>query len=121
MELKEQTTDCTQGRNLMELGISPSTASFGNKNGFPTWTIGDLIDLLPNVIDASTADKKHYKQRINQRYGGTWDVIYQKRGIGYDYLVCISSKKLIDSLYECLVWLNKNGYMDIGDGIYIKK
>ena len=121
MELKEQTTDRIQGRQLMELGISSSTASLAKEDGFPTWTIGDLLELLPNVVDASTSDKKHYKQRINQRWGGTWDVFYEKSGIGNDYLVCISSKKLIDSLYECLVWLNKNGYMDIGDGIYIKK
>lgn len=43
----KQRTDKAQSKRLLEIGLNPRTASDEIDSDTPSWTIGDLIDLLP--------------------------------------------------------------------------
>lgn len=64
----------------------------------PTMTIGDIIDILPTEID-------EYVLNMNRRY-----VSYDSRTTNLFYAY---RSRLIDNLFDCLVWCIKHKYIKL--------
>lgn len=118
--MSKQVLDISQMQHLKDLGVDTSKAScyigeaewkeylyFGkctDINGIPTFTLQDILDLLPNPVEgtkyALTISKSKYH----------WFVSYEEH-INYTTLISCGYNELIDSAYETLCWLIENGYI----------
>lgn len=132
-KMKHYTT-IEQSKKLVELGLNPDTADMFysrrptgksdysifpdfkqegrlevfTKVDLPCWSLGALIDIMPDVIykDAARATLRIHK-----------DTIYHISYKNSSHLneIWISKKTLIDAAFEMVVWLLENGYIRKGE------
>ena len=112
MNLKDQVLSIVQVRELQELGFDVNKHSSLKSNGkqiivqddfyiggaplFPTMTIGDIIEVLPEKIEEKILNIF--------AFGKTWSV-------GWEGIQYWGSDTLIDALFETLKWCIKNKYI----------
>lgn len=96
-----------QTAKLIELGFEkPKMAAPALKwvDGEPTfepqYTIGELIEMLPPIID-------EYSSQVISG-GGTWSVHYKRI---FESRYDTSAKELIDALYDMIVKLKEKGVL----------
>ena len=135
MDKPKYYTDYHQQEKLVKLGIDPNTAdfSFTNKIGrytysyiheyflpyseavyhkesseciYPCWSVGALIDLLPNTISL--------KNGSCRRVIDVWDwqhrVCYMYPNSQECFFHCELGGNLFDCVYNMLIFLIENGY-----------
>ena len=124
MKIEDQILSIKQVQELRELGFNVKKHSSVRSNEekiitgddfyigaaplFPTMTIGDIIEVLPEKIKtySANADKEiYFYLRINNR-----GVIYVPTRID-DCMFCSIEDKLINNLFNTLVWCIKNKHI----------
>lgn len=105
--MKQYTTP-EQTAKLIELGFEkPKMAAPALKwvDGEPTfepqYTIGELIEMLPQVIEFGE-NRLFYPLRVMPTVGGGWAISYCNK---YDE----RNNELIDALYDMIIMLNEWG------------
>ena len=127
MKIKDQILSIKQVRELQRLGFDIEKYTSVRSTGeeviieddfyigaaplFPTMTIGDIIEVLPEKIKtySANADKEiYFYLRINNS-----EIIYIPL-ITDDFIGCCSNEdKLINNLFNTLVWCIKNKYITL--------
>lgn len=113
--MNPKATTIEQSRKLLELGLDPKSADFawvGEDGCFvatstdltdtetPAWSLEALIDALPSGTAFISKGRLVYS------------VSFCKGGGGAENFVSTSySKSLLNQVYELVVWLFENGYM----------
>ena len=124
MNIKDQVLSIEQVRELQELGFDVIKHSSLKSNGkqiivkddfyiggaplFPTMTIGDIIEVLPEKIKtySAIADKElYFYLRVTKA-----EVIYAPLIID-DSLSCSNEDKFINNLFKTLVWCIKQKHI----------
>lgn len=108
----KQYTSPEQTAKLIELGLpKPKMAAPALKwvDGEPTfepqYTIGELIEILPEATCRSNADDDHYHLTIynDAMY---WNIAYRN---DCDDLCYVAADELVDALYDMVVKLKEEG------------
>lgn len=103
----KQYTNESQTAKLMELGVEkPRLLYFGNNTiGHYAYTIGELIEMLPEAICRSNNDDIHYYLTLynDAMY---WNIAYRDSD---DELCHIVADELINALYDMVVKLKEEG------------
>lgn len=79
---------------------------------FPTFTLQDILDLLPSTISIETTDEINeywLELGVSERNKSYWFVQY--RSIEDSIYVIRGNENLIDAAYEMLCWCIENGYI----------
>lgn len=117
--MNPKATTIEQSRKLLELGLDPKSADFawvGEDGCFvksssdevedtetPAWSLEALIDALPSGTAFISKGRLVYS------------ISFRKGGGGDENFVSTSySKSLINQVFELVVWLLENGYMQKG-------
>lgn len=129
--MSKQVLDILQIQHLKELGVDTSNAScyileaegeeymyFGkctDINGIPTFTLQDILDLLPKQI--ITNDIHNDKVRLAlDFFDDSFGYAYYFETCGelsfYKKSCCYDGCLLIDAAYEMLCWCIENGYIE---------
>ena len=101
-------TNIEQSKHLVELGLDRSTADMHWFNGqvyvgqhyenLPCWSIGALIQLIPNSV--------FYEGILHFWYVCRTGDFYQVVGLGP-----VTHGSLLDVLYQLVCWLLENNYI----------
>lgn len=119
MKNNPKATTIEQSRKLLELGLDPKSADFawvGEDGCFvksssdevedtetPAWSLEALIDALPSGTAFISKGRLVYS------------ISFRKGGGGDENFVSTSySKSLINQVFELVVWMFENGYMQKG-------
>lgn len=113
-----QVLSISQMEHLQELGLDTSKAScyiweaegkeylyWGkceDANGIPTFTLPDILELLPKEICGSDITIYHHRN-----YWCIYWCIY------YYGIYTVKNKSLIDAAYRMLCWCIENGYLKV--------
>ena len=100
-------------RQILELNISKSKCCVNQTNIIPTLTIGDIMDILPKVINSHGIEYGR-----NADYGLSLIYLnkYYIRYIGIHIslaLIIFESYNLIDVLFEALKWCIQNKHIEL--------
>lgn len=120
--MSKQVLDISQMQHLKELGVDTSKEScyigeaegkeylhFGkctDINGIPTFTLQDILDLLPCYISSYELCTK--KIKLN----GYINYVVAYIGIDEQCFLSFLYDELIDAAYEMLCWCVENGYIE---------
>ena len=130
--MNRQCLSIEQMQHLKELGVDTSKASMqyvsngndiifcvpkeggyeikGGDNGYiicSTFTLQDILDLLPETIERAEGDFFLEIAKLNGFWYASY-IIYVKKGSRF--IVMIDEEELIDSAYEMLCWCVENGH-----------
>lgn len=100
----KQYTTLEQTAKLIELGFEPSTRipfEVGNDELGRTFSIGELIEILPNVIESEDSE-----YTTLQMYFDLFNWIIEYTGVE-ETQYATSAMELIDAFYEMIVKLRK--------------
>lgn len=117
--MNPKATTIEQSRKLLELGLDPKSADFawvGEDGCFvntsscelkdtetPAWSLEALIDALPSGTAFISKGRLVYS------------ISFRKGGGGDENFVSTSySKSLLNQVFELVVWMFENGYMQKG-------
>jgi hypothetical protein len=106
----KQYTNESQTAKLMELGLEkPRLLYFGNNTiGHYAYTIGELIEMLPDAICESKDDSYHYFLSI-ETDSLTWKVFYESED---EVTLCSTfGVELVDALCSMLTILKRQGIL----------
>jgi hypothetical protein len=104
----KQYTNESQTAKLMELGLEkPRLLYFGNNTiGHYAYTIGELIEMLPDAICESKDDSYHYFLSI-ETDSLTWKVFYESED---EVTLCSTfGVELVDALCSMVTILKRQG------------
>lgn len=112
--MKQQLTK-EQSQRLIELGVPVEKASVniveethGESHSwtYPTFTIGDLLNILPKVIFDS---RDNHDYSFNIRWcSESYEVCYYNRTVAHSLFPIIHKKELLDALFDLVVLCAKN-------------
>ena len=108
--MKQYTTP-EQTAKLIELGLEKPNSMNGEHNGWqfmptPAYSIGELIEMLPEAICESKDDDYHYFLSI-ETDSLTWKVFYESED---EVTLCYTfGVELVDALCSMLTMLKKQG------------
>lgn len=99
-------TNIEQTERLRKLGLFPTTY---NEHYDGTWTLGDLLDLMPKEIESAVVvgnQRKTFKENLQISYkDGCWRISYD-----FDDDEYIENESLIEALVLAIELLAANGY-----------
>ncbi len=109
----KQYTNESQTAKLIELGFAPTVrikevrTVHSNVEVYHdcNFTIGELIEMLPEVTCRSNNDDIHYYLTIYND-AMDWNIAYRD---GDDELCCIFADELVDALYDMILRLKEEG------------
>lgn len=87
-------TNKKQSKKLLEVGVDPNTADTQVSN-IPSWSVGALLDLIPQSI--------FYENVLHFWYLSKTNNSYQIVGVGP-----VTNGSLIDVLFDLVHWLYEN-------------
>ena len=96
-------TSIEQSKKLLELGLSPESADMVSPDTeklLPCWSLGALLELMPETI---VLDKQLAFQNL-RRVNSVWRVYYESDSSYREE----DSLKLIEAVYSMICWLLVN-------------
>lgn len=93
-----------QSAELIKRGVSEKRATSSvwspSENAYihPTFTLADLLSLLPKEIENGLYSLDLMADNVE------WDSVYSSAHVGYDPYFVANEKELIDVLYKTLLW-----------------
>jgi hypothetical protein len=128
MKIEDQVLSVEQVRELQELGFDVKKHSSIKSNGkkviaeddfyiggaplFPTMTIGDIINVLPETIITEYCGR-YIRSHIEINKKVVCYPCYDKNGEVSIMLFHSMQEILIDSLFDCVVWCIKEKHIKI--------
>jgi hypothetical protein len=100
--------DNTKGKWVLSLQKTFQTCGFTRYETFPTYTLQDIMELLPKEVETDTDT---YWLTISIYDCKEWYVCYSMSD-EFDYYKEFKSKSLLDAAYKMLCWCAENGYLE---------
>lgn len=121
----KQVLDIEQMQHLRELGLGTRTASSCWIKGgeyIPTFTLQEILDLLPKELDIEVFTHKWFLY-IDYQDNSIRYAYASETGFYYlvDPIFCLSKHALIDAAYEMLCWCIEKGYIETNSNKEDKK
>lgn len=112
-----------QAKKLLELGLSPESSDMhwiynipqvGKTYGanIPCWSVGALLDVIPKYIYPFADEGKDVPYCVYVQKEQQYKVTL-KENCGLDIIIIWYRDKLIDCLFDAVVYLLEKGYINV--------
>lgn len=100
-----------EGRYVLSFNQPIISSNFETYEVIPTFTLQDILDLLPVIIENDYNKLElRIKRFVYENDKIMYAVLYEKQDY-IDWLIMHSNENLIDSAYDMLCWCAENGYL----------
>lgn len=100
-----------EGRYVLSFNQPIISSNFETYEVIPTFTLQDILDLLPVIIENDYNKLElRIKRFVYDNDKIMYAVLYEKQDY-IDWLIMHSNENLIDSAYDMLCWCAENGYL----------